>query len=39
MKFDDIRDEESRLLLQTYTRNPLLFTKGHGVFLSDEKGE
>ena len=30
---------ESTLLLQTYERNPLLFTGGEGVYLVDENGE
>lgn len=29
---------ESKLLLNTYQRNPHLFVSGHGVFLRDEKG-
>jgi acetylornithine/N-succinyldiaminopimelate aminotransferase len=29
---------ESKLLLQTYERNPYLFVSGHGVYLRDENG-
>ena len=29
---------ESRLLVQTYARNPLLFTRGEGVYLYDDAG-
>jgi acetylornithine aminotransferase/acetylornithine/N-succinyldiaminopimelate aminotransferase len=29
---------ESKLLLQTYERNPILFTSGQGVYLRDENG-
>lgn len=38
-KLDQIRAAESRLLLQTYERNPILFTGGEGVHLVDENGE
>ena len=31
-----LRAAESRLLLQTYERNPILFTRGEGVHLYDE---
>ena len=33
----NLQAAEARLLLQTYERNPLLFTRGEGVFLYDEK--
>jgi acetylornithine aminotransferase/acetylornithine/N-succinyldiaminopimelate aminotransferase len=39
MKLDSIQAAESKLLLQTYDRNPILFTGGEGVYLIDEKGE
>ena len=29
---------EKKLLLQTYERNPILFTGGHGVYLTDAEG-
>jgi len=38
-KLDQIRAAESRLLLTTYERNPILFVKGEGVHLFDEQGE
>jgi len=37
-KLDQIRAAESRLLLQTYDRNPLLFVAGQGVHITDENG-
>jgi acetylornithine/N-succinyldiaminopimelate aminotransferase len=39
MKLEAIRAAEARLLLSTYERNPLLFERGEGVTLIDEKGE
>lgn len=38
MNLDQIRAAESRLLLQTYDRNPILFVGGEGVHIIDEKG-
>jgi acetylornithine aminotransferase/acetylornithine/N-succinyldiaminopimelate aminotransferase len=38
MKLDQIRAAESRLLLSTYDRNPLLFVGGEGVHIIDEQG-
>ncbi len=38
-KLDQIRAAESRLLLSTYDRNPILFIGGEGVHLVDENGE
>ncbi len=38
MKLASIQAAESKLLLQTYERNPLLFVSGHGVYLRDENG-
>lgn len=38
-KLDQIRAAESRLLLSTYERNPILFVGGQGVHLIDENGE
>lgn len=38
-KLDQIRAAESRLLLSTYERNPILFVGGEGVHLIDENGE
>jgi acetylornithine/N-succinyldiaminopimelate aminotransferase len=39
MKLEAIRAAEARLLLSTYERNLLLFERGEGVHLVDEKGE
>jgi acetylornithine/N-succinyldiaminopimelate aminotransferase len=38
-KLDQICAAESRLLLSTYERNPILFVKGEGVHIIDEQGE
>lgn len=38
-KLDQIRAAESRLLLSTYDRNPILFVGGEGVYITDENGE
>jgi acetylornithine/N-succinyldiaminopimelate aminotransferase len=38
-KLEQIRAAESRLLLSTYERNPILFVKGEGVHIIDEQGE
>jgi len=38
MKFEEIRAAESRLLLSTYERSPVLFVSGEGVYIQDEKG-
>jgi acetylornithine aminotransferase/acetylornithine/N-succinyldiaminopimelate aminotransferase len=38
-KLDQIRAAESRLLITTYDRNPLLFVRGEGVYIIDEQGE
>ncbi len=38
MNLDQIRAAESRLLLQTYDRNPILFVGGEGVHIIDENG-
>ena len=38
MKLDAIQQAEQKLLVQTYARNPILFTGGHGVYLTDEAG-
>lgn len=37
-KLEQIRAAESKLLLQTYERNPILFVRGEGVHLIDESG-
>jgi acetylornithine/N-succinyldiaminopimelate aminotransferase len=37
-KLDQIRAAESRLLLSTYDRNPILFVAGEGVHIVDENG-
>lgn len=37
-KLEEIRAAESRLLLPTYDRNPILFVRGAGVHLIDEDG-
>ena len=39
MKLEEIRAAESRLLLSTYDRNPILFVGGEGVHIIDESGE
>ena len=39
MKLEGIRAAEARLLLSTYERNPLLFERGEGVTIIDEKGD
>ena len=39
MNLDAIRAAEARLLLPTYDRNPLLFERGEGVYLFDQKGD
>ena len=38
MKLGSTQAAESKLLLNTYERNPVLFTEGHGVYLRDEEG-
>ena len=37
-KLDQIRATESKLLLSTYDRNPILFVGGEGVHIIDEQG-
>ena len=37
-KLEQLRAAESKLLLQTYERNPILFVGGEGVHLIDESG-
>jgi acetylornithine aminotransferase/acetylornithine/N-succinyldiaminopimelate aminotransferase len=37
-KLESLQAAEKKLLLQTYERNPILFTGGHGVFVTDEQG-
>jgi acetylornithine/N-succinyldiaminopimelate aminotransferase len=39
MKLASIQSAESKLLLQTYERNPYLFVSGQGVYLRDENGQ
>src|ERR1700756_4325515 len=39
MKLGAIQAAESKLLLSTYERNPILFVRGEGVHLFDEKGD
>jgi acetylornithine/N-succinyldiaminopimelate aminotransferase len=39
MKLEEIKAAESKLLLGTYDRYPILFTSGSGVYLHDENGE
>jgi acetylornithine/N-succinyldiaminopimelate aminotransferase len=39
MKLASIQAAESKLLLQTYERNPYLFVSGQGVYLRDENGQ
>ena len=38
MKLASIQAAESKLLLQTYERNPYLFVSGQGVYLRDDEG-
>jgi len=38
-KLGQIQAAESRLLLATYDRNPILFADGEGVYIIDEQGE
>ncbi len=38
MKLEEIRAAESRLLLETYERYPILFVAGEGVHIVDENG-
>jgi acetylornithine aminotransferase/acetylornithine/N-succinyldiaminopimelate aminotransferase len=38
-RLEQIQAAESRLLIHTYDRNPLLFTRGEGVHIIDEQGE
>ena len=35
-KLETAQSLEAKLMLHTYDRNPILFTSGHGVFLTDE---
>lgn len=37
-KLEQIRAAESRLLIPTYDRNPILFVSGEGVYIQDENG-
>ena len=39
MNLEAVQATEKKLLLETYERNPLLFERGEGVYLIDEKGE
>jgi acetylornithine/N-succinyldiaminopimelate aminotransferase len=39
MKLKSIQAAESKLLLPTYERNPILFVDGQGMYLVDENGE
>ncbi|HEY9127331.1 MAG TPA: aspartate aminotransferase family protein [Acidobacteriaceae bacterium] len=39
MDFATIQATEKKLLLSTYERNPLLFERGEGMYLIDDKGE
>ena len=38
-RLDQIQAAESRLLIPTYDRNPLLMTGGEGVYIIDEQGD
>jgi len=38
MKLESLQAAEKKLLLNTYERNPYLFTSGKGVYLRDENG-
>ena len=37
-KLEELKAAETKLLLGTYDRNPLLFERGEGVYLIDENG-
>ena len=37
-KLESLQAAEKKLLLNTYERNAILFTGGHGVYLTDEQG-
>ena len=37
-KLETLQAQENRLLLSTYERTPILFTGGHGVYLTDDQG-
>jgi acetylornithine aminotransferase/acetylornithine/N-succinyldiaminopimelate aminotransferase len=37
-KLEEIQAAEARLLLPTYDRNPILFERGDGVYIIDERG-
>ncbi|MCU1250162.1 MAG: acetylornithine and succinylornithine aminotransferase [Edaphobacter sp.] len=39
MKLPSVQAAESKLLIQTYERNPYLFVSGQGVYLRDENGQ
>ena len=39
INLEALQAAESKLLLQTYQRNPLLFMRGEGVMLYDERGQ
>ena len=39
MRLQSIQAAENKLLLNTYARNPILFTDGHGVYLTDDSGQ
>ena len=39
MNFEEIRAAESRLVLETYDRYPIMFVSGEGVHVVNEKGE
>jgi acetylornithine/N-succinyldiaminopimelate aminotransferase len=38
-KLEQIKAAEAKLLLHTYDRNPILFVRGEGVHIIDEKGD
>jgi acetylornithine aminotransferase/acetylornithine/N-succinyldiaminopimelate aminotransferase len=38
-KLEQVKAAEARLLLHTYERNPILFVRGEGVHIIDEKGD
>ena len=39
MNLEEIKAIEAKVLLPTYERNPILFVRGKGAHLIDEKGE
>ena len=38
-RLEQLQEAESRLLISTYERNPILFVKGEGCYMIDEQGD